>query len=425
MFAQLKRKKMLEQQNRDKAQENQGIFAVQRAEMLLSNERCQNNLKELKGLLCVTKQEFESIYMSSLCRYCEYVQRLPYVKDKHYMIPGGFLDYTLDLVITTLKFRRAFMLPPGQDAETCYREQGNWTLAVFLASLLQNSWMVPVCFEVIVFLPNKFQRTWQSYVGLSMPYDLNYRFYIKESAGEDSGKSFNVMLIKSLLPVECITQLYDADDVFRHWFDHINFAGAENNPITNIVKRAEEYLAAKSNKSDVVLNDVSSIAENKKSTTTSKEIIEQLDSRSEQNNIAKSNPQFDVIKEFTHWISQSLSLAILSINQQNSIIHRVRDGIFIVMPQAFELFVQQVNEAKQCLSGAPKSPFDNFLSCLSVNHENILFNNQKSSYLHNYCDERRGEADILKGVVIKTNIIFTKINQMPKINSQFKPVRNS
>jgi hypothetical protein len=242
MLKLFKRKKI---QKKIQVNEQEGIFKVHNAERLLSFDIFQGKLQELKNLSKATEANYQEYYQKPLDRYAEYVQRLPAVQYAKYNCAGGLLEYTLDVIIASLKFREAYMMPPGGKKETSHHEQSGWTQAIFLSALLQNCWQVAGYFEVYLYCGDKQLRQWDSCVGESMPIDsaLTYRFIVKKEEQEEAElRMFNSFIVRGILPHKSNTNLYQYHDAFKYWFSHISYMGDFDNPITNIIKAAETKL---------------------------------------------------------------------------------------------------------------------------------------------------------------------------------------
>lgn len=88
-------------------------------------------IKSLSILTCVTKNDFELLYVEAVNKFSEYIQaENPSYKTELFI-------ENLNTVINALKRRRGFLLPVGSDSESSFREREEWTYAVFSASLLQ------------------------------------------------------------------------------------------------------------------------------------------------------------------------------------------------------------------------------------------------------------------------------------------------
>lgn len=85
-----------------------------------------NKIQIIKQLISETEDGFVKFYLKSIELFSNYKQ-----DDKQIL-------HALDRAIVALKLRQGCMLPLNSDAETCYREQDAWTLAVFLVALLNN-----------------------------------------------------------------------------------------------------------------------------------------------------------------------------------------------------------------------------------------------------------------------------------------------
>lgn len=89
-------------------------------------------INEVWQLVCLTREEFEALYVSTL---------------KNVQKKRDNIDVPLRRAIRALKIRRAYLLPIGSDAETCYAQQEAWSFAVFLQSL---TWETPIQWRELI-----------------------------------------------------------------------------------------------------------------------------------------------------------------------------------------------------------------------------------------------------------------------------------
>ena len=79
-------------------------------------------------LVSLTREDFEKIYVATLEAFKSLIADDELYRRGH------------TIAVRSLMVRRAYMLPVGTDAETCYREQEVWTYAVFVCALFLEVW---------------------------------------------------------------------------------------------------------------------------------------------------------------------------------------------------------------------------------------------------------------------------------------------
>lgn len=152
---------------------------------IINDEIIKNKIQLIERLTCETKENFSKLYIQSIKLFIKY----------HNNNVNKAVLRVFNRSIVALKLRQGSMLPPNSDAETCYREQHIWTLAIFLVALL---------------------------------YD-------------ERDKVIKNNLAPRLIPGECIDALHEITSVFDVFAEC--FRGAEDNVIINIVRRAKTIVA--------------------------------------------------------------------------------------------------------------------------------------------------------------------------------------
>lgn len=442
------------------AKESKGIFLVQDGLSLLQYPAYTKKLQQLKQLISITDMDYQMQYSYLLSCFAEYIQRLPHPVHPDYDHVGGFLEYTLDILIASLKFRRGYMLPLGSDTETCYREETQWTYGIFLAALLQDCWIIPAYFRVSLYQGDRFIRIWDALAGKTMPSDsaLTYRFIQNTEVEHISQlKPSNAFIIKSLLPIERTTELYQFPSVFKAWFSHVNRhcdKGNEKNPISLIIQQAENALKNSTPFSSSLQKTVSNLFDsvsavspntaitkennntdndylsadsarlnnekhekhegqeqqwNKQSQPQQKEQEEQKKQITEE----KSQDGFlpanlflvNLEKTFLYWLQQAIKQQTLSINQKDSLLHRIPEGLFIQVPETVKVFtngdmIHDNHSEKQ--PNADEIQKAIILSIRRPNNLRWLVQNEKTRhYLHEYFRGRWADQDFIEGLILK------------------------
>jgi len=393
----LKNLRKRKEQERNEAKGKKGIFTVLPASILLADERYEPSLKQLKNLCSVTQTDYEIYYLPPLENYAAFVQRLPAAGSAQYHQTGGMLSQTLDLVITSLKLRQGYMLPPGSDAETCYREQEYWTYAIFLAALCQDLWQIPCFFEIELWQSNRFFMVWQSFTGMPMPQEMNYRIKLIENPNESETKLFNALLVNPLLPAHCFHYFSDYKIAAKNCLSHIYHVSQSYNPISDIVIKAQEMVLRKSETSLVI-----------------PEKTEELLSQPSSSKIDSSA----ISQEFIYWLKEILHDNVLRINEEGSIIYRLPEGIFALMPMIVDIFSRRALRAGKKTSASEKNKIQYFFNNIKDNPM-FIFNEITQSYLHDYC-LLDNEKIKYQGLIIKVEALYSKEESLPKIKKHFQ-----
>jgi len=478
MLKLFRRKKV---QKKIQANEQEGVFEVLDAEHLLSFDIFQGKLQELKHLSKATEENYQEYYQKPLDRYAEYVQRLPAVQAiqyEKYNHAGGLLEYTLDVIIASLKFREAYMMPPGGKKEASHHEQGGWTQAIFLSALLQNCWQVPGYFEVYLYCGDKQLRQWDSCVGEPMPVDsaLTYRFVVKKEEQEEAeSHMFNPFIVRGILPHNSNTNLYQHHDAFKYWFSHISYISKIDNPISNIIKAAEtKLITGKDDKLRMSgqertiekpkpskmeeqteeqneageLDEADKLPEQKKQRLS--EYFEGEENKQEQeqkqdqeqngkivemstnptnltittksdkrqikvNEIVKDN-LMNVERAFVNSLSEAIDQRKIEANAQHSIIYRVEEGVFMPMPNALNWFIDNIPNARQFILKKDRKLQKGFIKHLKQSRI-FEINSAKHGYLHEYYWGDWDDQNFIVGLLSKNLQVFFPKDSMFEVNN--------
>lgn len=262
------------------------------------------------------------------------------------------LDDTFKLIIATLKLRRGYMLPIGTDAETCYQQQDAWTYALFTAALLRDYCKAlsdPLCFA------------------------------------------------QELLAGTGINWLQQYKSVFTAW---TNFLSTQDSTdiIAQIIHKAEAMLNEKNN----------SIANKSSGAAFTVEIKKDNIKTTEPSPIAQP-PSAD---DFITWVKNNIAATTLTINNQDSLLHRVDSGILLVMPDLYQYFLKD---------SPHQTENDHAAIIAELTSDNQFIETSKPEcFIHNFYRGDWKSRDLLSGILIASEKLFA-VDSMPAINEQLQP----
>lgn len=240
--------------------------------------------QQLKKLISVTPHLYQTLYLTLLNN----LERVLKNQDLFLSVFAHAID--------TLKVRRGFMLPIGADAETCYREQEVWTYAIFTAVLLKEA-----------------KLTFKS--------KENVKF-----------KNF-----EQLLPKSGLAWLQGYPSLFEHWSNYLSDNINQTNFIWHVTKKLKQPSAANDAIHEIIEAEVEIKTANK--TISSNEDIA--------TNTSESIVTQNIADQFINWLTKNIQMNALSFNQIDSCLHRVSEGLFILMPETLMLFIENTLSYKQ------------------------------------------------------------------------------
>lgn len=159
--------------------------------------------KQIRGLVSVTNDIYNELYLSTLHRFAEFCQIMPLNETGDNF---SLLTQQLKLCIGTLQLRRGLLLPKGASSETIAEQEPLWTFALFSASLLYQIYEIQD--DRQIFLYNAQGECIGLWHPISGPlYEPNTYFTIE---WKDSEKFANTTLMASIA-----TRVIDAGII--HW----------------------------------------------------------------------------------------------------------------------------------------------------------------------------------------------------------------
>jgi hypothetical protein len=338
----------------------------------LNNPQNQKLLYELKHLICVTQENYQRLY----------IDLLQYIEGR---LEADDFSQKLALAIAVLKHRRAYMLPLGSNAETCYQQQDVWTYALFTAVLLKDHGQVTERFNsALQLLPDKGMQWINRHPDLLK----SWRDYLEDAPPATNiiaaivQKAENVLLDKPLAPVK--------DGIAALLY-----------PTT----RTEEILTQSTSPSNVVEAEKATakieigVAENNEDSPIEEE--SDIDQPEEQ----------PLAYEFINWIKQAVTQKQLVLNFIEELeygpLHHVTEGILLVMPDLWDEFIIHHPEIIEEWPELTESG-------------QIFINNQKGNFIHAYCIGDWHLRHVIKGLLVKPTQLFAP-DKLPPINTALTP----
>jgi len=115
-----------------------GWLRPELAATLLATPRRQKLLEHIWQRTSLSRQQFNTLYLTPLNRYAELAQQFPASENHHHAYPGGMLDHGLEIVAYALKLRQSHLLPVGLSTEDQAAQAEVWTAATAYAALLHD-----------------------------------------------------------------------------------------------------------------------------------------------------------------------------------------------------------------------------------------------------------------------------------------------
>jgi hypothetical protein len=316
---------------------------------------------ELKHLISVTPSDYEQLYVKPLQILLDQLTHTAAVKNISEQIKS-----ILILLIAVLKIRRAYMLPVGTDAETCYQQQDAWTYALFTATL--------------------------------------FRKFVKSDSDPLSQ-------VTQWLPAAAVNWLKQYPDLFNNWLECLS-GKAVNNSLTQIIYQAEDALVTKT----ALAVNTQSVAADKNidsNSMPSTKAIEQNETDQSSTVVPiQAEPTFSLADTFIAWLKRSIARRQLAINTQDALIHRVEHGVLLKIPDIYQQFVTVNNSVKAVLKDKNAQETIELLT-----QDKRFIANTNTGFIHRYYWNEWTDRQLINGLLLASTALFTPDN-LPPCNEQ-------
>ena len=315
--------------------------------------RSQKLIHQIQSLVSVTQPDFQSLYVKTIQRFSEFLAIPNRPADESALIEA------LNDVVLTLRKRRGYLLPLGADSETSFREQEEWTFAVFAASLLNHI-------------------------------EIKSRLDIA----------------KAILPGEGFAWLHRNKKLFGLWEAYLQGDEQYNIFIKIVVPSKPVSLK------NVVIQKVdSTVLPNKED---AQPLCDNTSMDKSLNESALSSPLFQAV-DFWQWLKDAIIHQQIGTNDTDSIVHGIKTGVLVCIPQAIDIFLRKKSEeldinSDQVILG------QRIALTKAVKKHDALIRNAQGSRVHTYCIGKWENRNVLSGIIIEAEVLLGESKILP-INS--------
>lgn len=190
------------------------------AEDLLSGEKRQQTLTDIRTLLNLPDEEYNKIFLTVVHQFALFVQNLPETERSFYASLGGMIDHALDRASLSLFLARTYLLPEGSTLSTVSEEEMLWVYAIFTASLFLDIGKIPT--RHVVSMTDSAGNTieaWHPYAGPMQIKDnkTHYIFGFMDDPNDDLRWQVTPLLARQLMPVDGFNWLSSNEEVLQAW----------------------------------------------------------------------------------------------------------------------------------------------------------------------------------------------------------------
>ena len=216
----------------DRRSELDEWFTPKSANELLDSPTRKRLVSLIWQRVSLDQKRFDDLYMSVIKNYVEIVQLLPASESHHHSYIGGMIDHGLEVANYALKLRQSHLL--GSYAEDIPRQAQAWSASVVYGALLHDIGKVVV--DINVEMNNgEIWYPWQQ--NLNLPYRFSYRTDRDYSLHPCAA----VLMIKRILPNECITWLSQFPELFKLFISLCSGHTEKAGVLAEIIQKADMF----------------------------------------------------------------------------------------------------------------------------------------------------------------------------------------
>jgi hypothetical protein len=364
--------KWLRKQNHEKQEDNLSHLAIQK------------RINEIQKLTGVTQTDFQSLYVKTIERFSDYFQ------SPNQPVDDTALIDLLNNTILALKRRRGYLLPLGSDSETSFREREEWTFAVFSATLLKSVDKPARLAVTKALLPQ------ESFAWLHRNHTL-FTLWERFLKGDEKKNVF----VQIVGQDEAIQAIEETEIVYS-----IKPTPTVNVPLeskSNTLKQTFEL------PEDAVIQEIDLSCLSSKNDKVSK-----LENNPKETLLEEATQVLPVFKaiDFWQWLKESLTEYGMEVNQNESVVHRVKEGLLICLPGIIDQFLKQ----QASLLGIETSSTvldQRMMLTKAIKKHDALVRNAQNSRIHTYCLGRWENRHLLSGLLIKPEALLDAKTTLP------------
>jgi integrating conjugative element relaxase (TIGR03760 family) len=190
------------------------------AEDLLSGEKRQQILSDIRTLLNLPDEEYNKIFLTVIHQFALFVQNLPETERSFYASLGGMIDHALERASLSLFLARTYLLPEGSTLSSVSEEEMLWVYAIFTASLLLDVGKIPTRHVVSLSdAAGNIIESWHPYAGAMQIKDnkTHYLFGFMDDHNDHLRWQVTPLLARQIIPADGFNWLSSNEEVLQAW----------------------------------------------------------------------------------------------------------------------------------------------------------------------------------------------------------------
>lgn len=338
------------------------LFEILNSEELLDNFAIKELIKDIKHQVAIPEENYQDIYLRLTNNYAEFVQSLPNLTLNTFNTTKGQILLGLIRASISLEHANLYECPLSDnkpsDYNNNYKREAIWQFAIFSSALLLDLAKELLKFEINTCTEQqKNIKSWGLINGpmTTLNNDNTHYFYkvIQAKNTDDKNIKFkkytnklNFFIIKQLIPEHILAWLYSEQDIFIEWlalFDDESTGSGTlydlNIKTIRILLNEYQGIHFPENILELLPHHLKQKYQYHK-TSFWKGVEYSLKDKYDQHgyNIENKN---QAGKDFLKWLKDGIEKKDISVNQKNSLVHKSKDGLFLISPEIFTEFCKK------------------------------------------------------------------------------------
>lgn len=316
------------------------LYPVCTAQQLFEQSERKKILRNIRFAINEPGEHFNNLYQNLLNNFSEFTQLLPHPALKAYQYDGGILNYALERTLVAIQIRKDYVpIDDTQPTATAEHER-LWTYALFSGTLLHQVSMQVCYYRVHLFDASKnFTQQWQPYTQSMLGLGQFYKYWFVSTTDARQYRTTTTLLAKQLMPVEGFSWIASNPKIFAMWLAFLNGDDGESGMLQTICEHVDETLLLSEESKEALeqeeapLDEEDAEEEDKKA----QEAFEKALEEAEQLNALKDTSAGEA---FLNWLIKGLKDKSIRVNERQSLVHILKEGVFLLHPEIFQHFSQ-------------------------------------------------------------------------------------
>lgn len=299
------------------------VIPVQSAQTLLAPEKRQLHLKNIRALLNLPPQLYDTLYYKTIERFAEFVQHLPHTQHGAFSASGGFLDHGIERAARALSLCLNYFFPEEKNFQSIGSHEALWVYAVFTAALFLDLGRIAVKYQVsLCQRDGTISKEWSAYAGSMNKHGDYYKYdFIKENR-DHLGRMVTGLLARQLLNEASgadseegggFNWLASNPDVLEAWLNMLTSQGRPVGTLLTVIPIADAQVI----EAHLAIKNPHLFAGS---------MFDAKTPSGEEGLLALTTAEAEA---FLHWLRTGLADGSISVNQADSNVHITPEGVLL------------------------------------------------------------------------------------------------